>query len=168
LGCSGCEGATMVGTKELVGTQGWLRFLIISLVFLSPAAGFVMTFGQISGTEDQYPTLLTSDLWVQKKRVVWAFFALQAAVGIYAGYRLNSRFEPATVPIAIACLWLAGPVLNYLVALVIGALDGNSIVGTPEVASTIVRSAIPATVWTAYLLRSRRVKNTYRLALNGR
>lgn len=148
--------------KPLKGVGGWLSFLVVSLFALGPIFGFILNFGEIARTEDQFPDLIGSDLWGRLKAVMWTFFAVQVAISVYAAHRLNNRLVPASVPIAIFCLWLSGPILNFLAALVVGNMNGESIVGSNEVATGIFRSGLTATIWTAYLLLSRRVKNTYR------
>ena len=156
------------GKPLLSGVGGWLSFLVVSLFALGPIFGFIMNFGEIARTEDQFPDLTGSDLWSRLKVVMWSFFAAQVAISVYAAHRLNNRLVPASVPIAILCLWVSGPILNFLAAVAVSNMNGESIVGSNEVATGIFRSGLTSTIWTAYLLLSRRVKNTYRGAKSQR
>ncbi|NLC24984.1 MAG: DUF2569 domain-containing protein, partial [Oxalobacter sp.] len=84
---------------------------------------------------------------------------------ILAGYRLYREHEKASVRFAIYAIWLAGPILN------LGAiLAGILILGMPYAGGgfwqgfvSIVFSVGIASLWTIYLKRSVRVKNTYNL-----
>jgi Protein of unknown function (DUF2569) len=150
------------GKKQLVGVGGWLAFLVAVLFILGPILSLLLTLGEVSSTEKQYPEIVGNELWANIKLVIWATLASQIAISIFAGYRLNSRRVPATVPIVIACLWLMGPVLNFLAFLIVSSMNQQADASTNEIAVEIFRSVMTATGWTAYLLLSRRVKNTYR------
>ena len=150
------------GTNHLVGVGGWLRFLVAVLFIIGPFFSFVMTFGEISSTESQYPEIVGNDLWGNIKLVIWVTLAVQITISIYAGYRLNSHHVSATVPIVITCLWLMGPVLILLGFIAVSSMNEQADASTNEIAVEIFRSVMTAIGWTAYLLLSRRVKNTYR------
>jgi len=146
--------------SDLSGVHGWLGFLAISLVALGPVVTLIMTGVQHIDAESLYPSLVGTSLWQKAVLLDWIIAAAYSAISIFAGFRLLKAFVPSTVPIVIGCLWLSGPGLG-----IAGLLLANNLSPTGATASdagaSVGRPLIYATVWTIYLLRSRRVKNTY-------
>lgn len=150
--------------RELRGVSGWLAFLVVSLLVLTPLFGTARTYGAIASTEQLYPQLVGTAIWSQIKTATWLFFAAQAGLLFSAGWRLAYRFVPGSVRYAIAMLWIAGPTLTLLSLVVIGAISGANVFAQPEGGQAlggVFGGIISAGLWTAYLIRSRRVRNTY-------
>jgi Protein of unknown function (DUF2569) len=140
-------------SPALVGVAGWLAFLAFSLTFLGPLVTLGRTAADISTAERTNPGLAGSSDWSSLVAMAWLFSIIYCAITIFAGYRLYKHHVPNTVPIVLACLWTAGPAL---------ALIGLLAFGSDEAAiADLVRTIFTTGIWTAYLLLSKRVKNTY-------
>lgn len=155
------EGLSSTSQSDLTGVAGWLGFLTISLIALGPLVTLIMTGVQHMETETLYPSLVGTSLWQKAILIDWGLAVAYCAISIFAGVRLLNALVPSTVPIVIGCLWLSGPGLG-----IVGLMLANNLSPTGATASdagaSLGRPLIYATVWTIYLLRSRRVKNTYR------
>ena len=139
---------------DLVGVGGWLGFLAISLTFLGPLFTLGSTASELSMLAREFPNAVGSSEMQTAITASWAIATSYCVISIFAGYRLFKHHVPSTVPIVICCLWVAGPLLGLVV---LAMSDGDS-----QVSVDVVRSIIGVGIWTAYLLRSKRVTNTYR------
>ncbi|NLC23472.1 MAG: DUF2569 domain-containing protein [Oxalobacter sp.] len=144
-------GETPAAKGEILqGVGGWLAFLVISMGILSPIYSLYSFFRETTEWHAAAILMLVINL---------------AACGfyVYGAWRLNSRHVWRSVRLAIICLWVGG-FLATIFLLLVGLIFG----GWAGVASVLsadkdgVRQFIYPTVWTLYLLRSVRVKNTYR------
>ena len=150
--------------KRLYGIGGWLQFLIISLMILSPLVAFGQTLSEIKTQEAGIQNLVDNPLWQSIKITIWTFTAIQCSLIISAGFRLWKDHRRTSVRYAITMLWIAGPLLSLIAVLVIAFIGNVDPFAGPQVAQAIGSSmagVIGATVWTLYLMRSQRVANTY-------
>ena len=138
---------------ELKGVEGWLGFLAVSLVMLGPLITSAITAVDINDLKSLYPETVGTPQWNNVVAGSWAATIAYSAISIFAGYRLFKHHVPRTVPIVIACMWVDGPILGILT---FAMFEGDARAG-----GDVARSVITTGVWTAYLLRSKRVKNTY-------
>jgi hypothetical protein len=138
----------------LEGVEGWLGFLAISLVFLGPVITLAMTAFAISDLKSSYASAVDTTQFRSLEAAVWVATLAYCAISIFAGYRLFKHRVPSTIPIVIVCMWIAGPL--------IGILAMTLFEGDVSAGSDLARSFITTGGWTAYLLLSKRVKNTYR------
>ncbi len=145
--------------RALRGVGGWLALLIILLGILSPLRTVIEAINLWS----LEPGQLGEDAAILPFQLVeTAVILVKLAGSFYVAWRLYAVHRPETVRIAIRGLWLLTIVLSLveiiLVTIVtgmsIGALLGRSIL-------VLAQGLIFAGLWTAYLLRSRRVANTY-------
>lgn len=155
----------MAKNQYVSGVGGWLRLLIVGLMVLGPLMGLGSLANEFHDAEKQFPQVVTNIQWSIYKLTSWLIFATLAAISFSAGYRLWQIHSSESVRFAILALWLAGPVGNLLYvvsALVIfGAqLGGN---GLANMTGGLIGSCVAAGIWTAYLKRSVRVRNTYNL-----
>lgn len=141
------------------GVAGWLGFLVASLLALGPVLTIVMTFAEISDTELMYPWVVGTALWQDAQLITWASVAAYIIVSVYAGLRLLRKHVPASVGIAIICLWVAGPIVGMVSLFALQTAGANPTAA--DVGAALGRPLVWATVWTVYLLLSRRVRNTY-------
>lgn len=146
------------------GMGGWLAFLVVNLLALWPLGGLVTIYVGFTRIEETFGVAGLS-AWEDYKKVTWLFFLASATVSILTGYRLCRVRDKTSVRAAIYGIWLAGPVLN-LAALLVGRLvlrvfcaGGSFWQGACSVAFSVAM----ASLWTGYLKRSVRVKNTYNL-----
>jgi len=143
--------------KSLVGFDGWLMFLGISLVALGPLITVITTVSELSLNPDLF------DSYRGRMAIAFGWFhtAIYCLISIFSGRRIFKHLVPITIPIVISCIWLMGPVLTVLGLIVEAAIfDGH--ITSADAAGSLGRPLVYCTVWTMYLLTSKRVKNTYR------
>ena len=150
------------------GVGGWLRFLIIILMVLNPIMGLGSLTRELHDVESQLPQLTTDIHSSNYRHVAWLIFAVLAAISFSAGYRLWKIHFPESVRFAIVALWLSGPLI-YLLDLAASILIlglQRSLNELPRMVGKMLLSCVGPGLWTAYLMRSIRVKNTYKMGLN--
>lgn len=153
----------MEKNSQLLGVGGWLALLVLGLTILGPLMGLGRISQEFESVEKTYPHLVANAAWIQHKQLSWLVFAATAAVSISAGYRLWKIHTSKSVRFAIVALWITGPLGNLAYLFVAAITFGTSIAAEmlPEIIGTFIGSCIVATIWTAYLNRSERVRNTY-------
>ena len=154
--------SNLVGKKQLHGVGGWLGLLVVGLTVLGPLLGGSRLSGAFTDAEFKTPQLATFGPWLSYKTEVWVIFGITALISFCTGILLF-RFKPSSVRVAITSLWIVGPggAIAYIVA-------ANSVFRS-DIASAMSQAMLPsvivaciaAAIWTAYLTRSKRVKNTY-------
>jgi hypothetical protein len=132
---------------------------------LTPLSGFVRLSTEFDNAVKSLPQLASNAQWQNYKLVSWLIFSATAAISFVAGYRLWKIHFPESVRFAILTLWLAGPLGNvfYIISSIVifgGNAGGNA---RAQMVKGTIQIAIVAGIWTAYLMRSERVKNTYNL-----
>ena len=145
--------------RYLRGVGGWLAFLFIILAFLTPIRGGFTIFWLLT---DPALAAAYGEVWP----LLQAIELVMAVVGIigawYLAWRINSVHEPSTVPIVIAGLWVLGFVLVAVELVVVALVAG---IGLGEMLSAsgfdLARGAAFSAIWSLYMLKSRRVANTY-------
>lgn len=152
------------------GIGGWLALLILLMMLIGPLLGAGRLFAEIGLTEQKHSEFLAflrnldDDSWNSYKMAVGWTFAGVAALSIFGGWRLLRLLDWTTVRETIMILWITGPIATFVLAWVIpkvvfGSVLFESVVD--EVAVPVFTSGIAVAIWTAYLLNSRRVRNTY-------
>ena len=144
--------------EDIRGIGGWLLFFVIVLMLVGPALAGLSIMAELQAAaveEPEWATTIDYEDTVIGAWVVWGITTLLAEI---AGLLLIFRRRPSSVWATISILWIIGPILNALVLLDSYSV-GESI--TAELWVGMVRSLIPAGIWTAYLLLSDRVANTY-------
>jgi hypothetical protein len=151
-----------VADKELRGVAGWLLFLVFSLKYLWPLFSIISKNGEVLANESQYPQLVGTGEWAIHKAFLWTFAIMEAGLLFSAGHKLEKWGEPYSVRYAIAILWLTIPLA------ILGAAAGEWALNRDlwseflgHAIATGVAVSFPSAVWTAYLLSSKRVRNTY-------
>ena len=94
---------------ELRGVGGWLRFLVISMMVLSP----LMEIGQYSDLYGKLPEVLRLPLGCLSAIFVFTL--------IWLGNQLRTVFEWRTVRVVVNALWILPIAFNLSVALIIYA-----------------------------------------------
>ena len=94
------EGETTTSPAELKGVGGWLGFLVVILLFLSPILSALMTLAQQQEGAQLYPELVGGELWRSAMIMDWSMVALSAMLSILAGLLLLKRFRRSSVFIA--------------------------------------------------------------------
>jgi hypothetical protein len=143
---------------ERVGIGGWLALLIAWMVVFRPVAGvYMLTMLQAHSLAD--PIALESNGWLVDTSTFWLIFLIVAALSIYGGLRLWRDRSPAAVRTAIIILWIYSPIAAVDLLIARAFLEGG--VPWPNAALTVGMNLAIAAVWTVYLKRSQRVRNTY-------
>jgi hypothetical protein len=143
---------------EPAGIGGWLALLIVWMVVLRPVAGVYMLSMMQAGSLAN-PAMLENSTWLINTSTFWIIFLFVAALSIYVGLRLWRDRSPAAVRTAIIVLWIYSPVAAADLLIARAFLEGS--VPWPNAVMTIATNLAIAAVWTVYLKRSRRVRNTY-------
>ena len=140
------------------GIGGWLALLILWMVVLRPLAGMVLWQEMHAANAEDPAAVARSSLFVSTT-FYWIAFLCLAALSIYGGLRLWRDRSFAAVRCAIAILWINAPIA--IGALLIAEAYLTSGVTLADAAIRLGTNVAGAAAWTAYLLRSQRVKNTY-------
>jgi hypothetical protein len=150
-----------VDVYEKSGVGGWLLLLVLGLTFLGPLMGAGRLNADFMTAEELYPSLLEIVLWSEYKMASWLCFAIIAVLSIYAGRKLLIVRTPSVIRFSIVILWVVGPLASLINAVFLPwlyfggfKLDANFVGG-------FIGVCISSILWTAYLLKSRRVKATY-------
>lgn len=144
------------------GVGGWLAWLIIALTILNPLFSIFLLASEFGTAEHVNPALLQMPPYVQYKWFSWGLILVCCVVSIGAGYRLWKTHVWKSVREAIFSLWIIGPLSTVVLVAYLyvnfGSLIEKSMM---DILGSLFRSIFFAGLWTAYLLRSKRVRNTY-------
>ncbi len=143
------------------GVRGWLALLVAGLLVLGPLMTVGRTAGDIVHAEYLYPGLADVAEWSSYKTVAWIAVLVVSAISIYGGIGLATRRTPDAVSKAKIVLWLINPVAILVMGMLILIMFPVGVDEAVKVFLVFILSFIPAGIWTAYLNRSKRVKNTY-------
>jgi hypothetical protein len=144
------------------GIGGWLMLLVLGMMVLGPLLGVGRLATDLTSVERQYPQITNLEVWKTYKSVAWCAFILFAAVLFYGGWGLARGKDWSVVSRAKAILWITGPIAAIVLGLGIPiAIFGEAAFDAPEFISGLIVSGIAAGIWTAYLSKSKRVRNTY-------
>ena len=143
-------------SDEPRGVEGWLMFFLVTLGVLTPVGLLVSTM--ISWNEAAYayrrfPGLMSVDIGTSIAVVAAAWFAC---------YRLTAVFNWTSVRITVGVLWFSALMFVAVQPWLVSQLSGvplNDIFGA--LGAGTFRPLGYATIWTLYLLNSKRVRNTY-------
>jgi hypothetical protein len=141
---------------ELRGVEGWLMFFLVTLAVLTPVFLIIGAFIQWEDASTAYriyPGLGAVDIGSAALIVILAWFA---------AYRLTAVFNRTSVHITISILWIIALIYVLVQPILVGAVTGLSVGDVLSAAGPEqFRPLGYATIWTAYLLTSKRVRNTY-------
>lgn len=154
-------GRTFPLGEKKVGVGGWLLFIILGLVFLGPLMGAGRISNEFQIAEQEHPALIEMASWATYKTLTWWGAALTSAMSIYTGFVLIRGRTMADVRRAIIYLWLLGPVAGIVGAVVIQQVAFGRISVEAQGLSHLIASMITTAIWTAYLVKSKRVRATY-------
>jgi hypothetical protein len=144
---------------------GWLLLLILGLVFLGPLLGAGRINADFMGAESQFPNLKAVDSWATLKLATWLVFLPVSCLSVYAGYGLLKQRDLSVVRRAQIILWVIGPIASLIIGGLLPIAIFGEVGANPQFiggfVGSFVASVIVASLWTAYLSRSKRVKATY-------
>lgn len=150
-------------SREVKGVGGWLAFLMISLAILSPLRNFFGFYVNVIVME-KVKHLAGNPLWTTYKVIVLVLMVLGCTLLILAAYRLWRDRVWRSVRFAIMAMWLAGVGLDALALVVLFCVFGGgfAMVAWQNGIQGVLSGMVFPVIWTLYLLRSKRVRNTYR------
>lgn len=144
------------------GVGGWLLLLVAGMMVLGPLLGAGRISAEFMAAEVQYPTLASMEQWRTYKAGTWWIFLLVAATSFYGGWGLAKETNYSAVMRAKAILWITGPGATLVMGLLLPAMIfGATNALNAQFAVQFIGTVIAAAVWTTYLTRSKRVRNTY-------
>lgn len=141
------------------GIGGWLGFFLITLGVIGPVRILITAYGLFA---DPQIAAAYGDRWTVLAIAEAVLIALNLAALAFLVWRFFARRTWKTVRICIAALWLLPivvTVLDTLVVTLIGGVSAGPLIA--QMMPDMFRALVYATIWTAYLLRSVRVANTY-------
>ena len=148
--------------KGPTGLGGWLMLLVMGMIVLGPLMGAGRLHSDFVTAELQYPNVSTMDVWKTFKSAVWWTFLVSAAISFYGGFNLANGRDFKVVRQAKIILWLTGPVASIVMAVLIPfIIFGKAEPSDPKFVGGLMASLVAASIWTAYLSKSKRVRNTY-------
>lgn len=145
---------------ELSGVGGWLAFLVFSSMVLSPLHGYSMLTAEEQEVFARRPDLLTNPYFLHFSQLMWLNWKIGAAASIATGFALWKLRTKSTVRIVIIVWWMAFVLANSIQVYAFNTISGQISVGGEWVGG-LIGSSIVLAGWTAYLLRSKRVRSTY-------
>ena len=143
---------------ELYGVKGWLLFLVLVLIIFGPALSAWGIYSELAALEQSDPEFAATVDFEDTSLGAWIVWGFSGTFSVAAGLLLAVRLKPSSVWFAIGSLWVFGPILNGLLLWDIYSI-GEEIDANLWVA--FARTIVPAAAWSAYLLCSERVSNTY-------
>ena len=141
------------------GIGGWLAFFLVTVGVFAPLRILGTAYGLFS---DPRIAQAYGDRWPLLATVEIILIVVNLAALAFLLWRFFTRRTWQSVRIGIAGIWLIPVVVTVLETLavtLIGGISAGPLIAQmmPDMAQALVYS----TVWTAYLLRSVRVANTY-------
>ncbi len=141
------------------GLGGWLLVLIIFLLFW--AAQELAEFYRVKAqVETLIPSARDSRDYLEYMQYAAGIAWFQAALLIACALLLAVSRGGKAIAAAIAALWLGGPIMAGIEFAMAESYFGEYLLEKDY--SSLAATTLFATIWTWYLLASRRVKNTYR------
>ena len=157
------------------GVGGWLALLVAGMVVLGPLLNIGSVYVHFAATEREYPALAQVAEWSSFKTVEWVTIFIFCAISIYGGLGLATKRTPDAVSKAKLVLWFNYPISLIVTTMIIPvtiipgiwAQAETAVEFLAKTAVLFLASLIGLAIWTAYLNRSKRVKNTYGLRDGG-
>ncbi len=147
--------------RRLYGVGGWLALLVFSLT-VGCLLGMVRGLGTFVEMETKFPELLSYGRYEVYKTLCWGLIWILAVANFSAGYALCRIRRWSSVRWTIGVMWgTAAAMVICILALNAWFVGELSKGVTLEAIQTGFTSIVLAVLWTAYLLRSWRVENTY-------
>lgn len=143
------------------GVGGWLLLLVAGMMFLGPLLGAGRIAGNIFTAEQQFPALKASEQWGTYTSATWLIFLAAAAASVYGGWGLLRGKDWSVVSRAKLILWISGPAASLVLGVLVPKMTLGEWGVDAKIVVGLIASVIATAIWTAYLSRSKRVRNTY-------
>lgn len=146
--------------KALRGVGGWLAVFVVILGVISPIRIIVTTWTSLYGEPDLAPTY--GEVWPTLVAFEWTTVAVAVLITCFLAWRLIAVHVWRSVQMVIAGIWALAIGIQLVDAIGVSLIAGIPIANLlPAMGPEVVQPIVFCTVWTAYLLRSKRVANTY-------
>jgi hypothetical protein len=145
------------------GVGGWLLLLIVGMMVLGPIIGAWKVYAGIALAEKFYLEVTLLEGWATYKLALWFVFLISVVLSVFGGWRLKNSDEWDAVRQAKVILWLAGPAANFVMGVLLPLIMFNSSAISNQAIGGFIGSCIGVFIWTLYLSKSVRVRNTYTL-----
>jgi len=145
---------------ELRGVAGWLGLFVVVIAILSPLRILITTYTSLHA--DPEVALAYGSLWDRLVLVEWIVSGSAVFLCWFIAWRLVARHVWSSVRIAIAGIWMLAVGYHAVEFGIVSLLTGIPIDALIEVSvAELIQPLFFGVLWTAYLLRSERVANTY-------
>lgn len=152
------------------GVGGFLRFFIIATRFIGPLWGAIRAYAEFASIGRTDPLRYQSSEMGAFMVSFWIYFAAITAYGWWYTSKLLHEFRPESVHLTIwglALTAISAPVFTIIGgAIILGA--GASEPVLVQTLASAVQGAVVAGIWIAYFKLSKRVANTYGMAVSAR
>ena len=141
------------------GIKGWLLFFILTLTILGPPWKAWRQFEKWEAVRNSAPEYAGGPEFALLHNIAWVSHGVGTTLGILTGLLLWKRKCASSVKFAIVSLWIMGPIISiigHFIALELAELE--FVIGDLRF---LIVPTLSAALWTGYLLKSRRVENTY-------
>lgn len=146
---------------ELSGVGGWLKFIIISMMYIGPFLTLSIV-ADIYDAQQLSPDLVNMDSWGYYKYAIHITILTYSLLSIYGGWSLKNNRSKLAVKKAIIILWILGPLYRLTIELILPlVIFGNLSASESTIIAHALGSCIIPLIATLYLLKSIRVQNTY-------
>ena len=137
---------------------GWLLILVVVVGVLTPLG----QLGSAIALQHAAPRLelFFGEAWPIYRALALSIIGLRTVVCFYVAWHLVNERSPATPRLAIIGIWVSYVFLGAI-GLVVASVFSPKPVDFVSTASRLFWQIVIAAVTTAYLLRSRRVADTY-------
>ncbi|OKP25474.1 DUF2569 family protein [Serratia liquefaciens] len=151
---------------RVAGVGGWLGCLI-AILFIGGAFSLLTSFNGAAWkeVEKQNPSLLTHTAFQNLQMMDRGIQFVAGFLLIYCGYILYSKAVPETLKTAKIIIGLVYPLSVIFRDLFAPYFFLGLYLSDNEVVGEVTRAVVWAVVWSLYLYRSERVKNTYTNAI---
>jgi len=150
-----------LANHRIEGVGGWLAFLVFVLLVLSPLAGYSTLSKQERDALTQYPQLSEIPAFKDHMWALWLSYKINVAASMSTGFALWKLRTRTVIPSVIAAWWIASACALSLQAYAVQLLNNRD--AWPDWVGGSVASMLVLAGWTIYLIRSKRVQNTYTL-----
>lgn len=159
----GLENKLVAKETVLKGVGGWLAFLVISMAVLSPVRTCFGYYRDIVLTE-QNLNLSGNPVWETYTTIVLVLVVTACALFFLAAYRLYRQHVWRSVRFAIIAMWMACTGMDVIGMVLLYFIFGGEFVSMAWKSGMgeVIKGLVYPAVWTLYLLKSQRVRNTYR------
>jgi Protein of unknown function (DUF2569). len=153
----------MAEKTELKGVGGWLAFLVLSMALLSPARTLYGYYRDVVVTERNMG-LAGNPVWETYTTIVLILVVIGCLLFFLAAYRLYRQHVWRSVRFAIVAMWVACTGMDAIGMVALYFVFGGefAVMIFQNVTGELIKGLVYPAIWTLYLLKSRRVRNTYR------